>query len=131
MGLGQADRAGAGRVPKMAAALMPRTGHGLKNLPDLVHRPMGGLRASVAPVRRRAVAQRKDERTASRLSISEDAMTGQRRSAVFGSISEMAQPQLTRALDEYFALQARLPPSGATAFDPRLTPAWAGVKLPV
>ncbi len=34
-------------------------------------------------------------------------------------------------LDDYFIRQARLPPSGATAFDPRLTPAWAGLKLPI
>ncbi len=38
---------------------------------------------------------------------------------------------LLRALDEYFMRQARLPPSGVTAFDPRLTPAWAGVKIPM
>jgi hypothetical protein len=39
--------------------------------------------------------------------------------------------ELSQALEDYFTRQARLPPSGATAFDPRLTPAWAGVKLPV
>lgn len=42
-----------------------------------------------------------------------------------------SQINLARALDDYFNRQARLPPSGATAFDPRLTPAWAGLKLPV
>jgi|GEM_PF-2619051 hypothetical protein len=38
---------------------------------------------------------------------------------------------LLRELDEYFMRQARLPPSGATAFDPRVTPAWAGLKIPM
>lgn len=38
---------------------------------------------------------------------------------------------MSRAIDDYFARQARLPPSGAMAFDPRLTPTWAGLKLPV
>jgi hypothetical protein len=38
---------------------------------------------------------------------------------------------LAHALDDYFNRQARLPPSGAAAFDPLLTPVWAGLKLPV
>jgi hypothetical protein len=38
---------------------------------------------------------------------------------------------LSRAMGDYFAHQARLPPSGAMAFDPRLTPAWTGLKIPV
>ncbi|WP_284258302.1 hypothetical protein [Acidocella aquatica] len=38
---------------------------------------------------------------------------------------------ISRAVNGYFMHQARLPPSGALAFDPRLTPAWAGLKLPV
>jgi hypothetical protein len=38
---------------------------------------------------------------------------------------------ISRTMNDYFAHQARLPPSGAMAFDPRLTPAWAGLKLPV
>ncbi len=37
---------------------------------------------------------------------------------------------LELALNDYFFRQSRLPPSGTTAFDPRLTPAWAGLKLP-
>ncbi len=37
---------------------------------------------------------------------------------------------LEQALNDYFSRQSRLPPSGTTAFDPRLTPAWAGLKLP-
>ena len=34
------------------------------------------------------------------------------------------------ALEEYFFRQSRLAPSGGTAFDPRLSPLWAGLKLP-
>jgi hypothetical protein len=40
------------------------------------------------------------------------------------------QRDLKRAVAEYFDRQARLPPSGGTAFDPRLTPAWPGLNLP-
>ncbi len=120
-----------GRDADAKAVVMPGIGHGLKNMTDLVHLPMGGLRKSVAPVRGRPVRQRKNERIASPMSVSEDMLTNQPRSEMFGSVPEIAQPQLARALDDYFALQARLPPSGATAFDPRLTPAWAGLKLPV
>jgi len=36
-----------------------------------------------------------------------------------------------RMFEDYMALQARLPPAGGAAFDPRLTPSWAGVKLPL
>lgn len=45
------------------------------------------------------------------------------------SVSEPAD--LRSALEDYFTRQARLPPAGGAAFDPRLTPAWAGVKIPV
>ncbi|MBB5373655.1 hypothetical protein [Acidocella aromatica] len=37
---------------------------------------------------------------------------------------------LAQALRTYFFRQSRLPPAGGTGFDPRLTPAWAGVKIP-
>ncbi|MDE1907496.1 MAG: hypothetical protein KGH75_13710 [Rhodospirillales bacterium] len=33
-------------------------------------------------------------------------------------------------LEEYFFRHSRLAPSGGTAFDPRLSPLWAGLKLP-
>jgi hypothetical protein len=49
-------------------------------------------------------------------------------------VSDFVETELSdfeHALDNYFSRQARLPPSGVTSFDPRLTPAWAGVKLPV
>ncbi len=37
---------------------------------------------------------------------------------------------LKLALQEYFDQQSRLPPNGATGFDPRLTPAWPALQLP-
>jgi hypothetical protein len=40
-------------------------------------------------------------------------------------------PDFADALDDYFFRQSRLAPTGGTAFDPRLSPLWAGLKLPV
>jgi hypothetical protein len=40
-----------------------------------------------------------------------------------------SQAQVKRALEALLNAQARMPPSGPTAFDPSLTPAWAGLKL--
>ncbi len=37
---------------------------------------------------------------------------------------------LPPSLAEYFYRLSRLPPNGGTAFDPYLTPTWAGLKLP-
>ncbi len=34
-----------------------------------------------------------------------------------------------RAIETFFANQARLPPAGMTGFDPRLSPAWAGLQI--
>ncbi len=48
----------------------------------------------------------------------------------FTASNAMQQAQVEQALNNYWYQQSRLPPSGATAFDPRLTPAWAGMKLP-
>ncbi|HUM07236.1 MAG TPA: hypothetical protein VLT37_00005 [Acidocella sp.] len=42
----------------------------------------------------------------------------------------VAGEDLAQALRAYFFRQSRLPPAGGTGFDPRLTPAWAGVKIP-
>jgi len=39
------------------------------------------------------------------------------------------EANLSRALDHYFLRQARLPPAGGAGFDPRVTPAWPGVKV--
>ena len=49
-------------------------------------------------------------------------------------ISSDAVPALNTdfgdALEEYFFRQSRMAPSGGAAFDPRLSPLWAGLKLP-
>ena len=43
---------------------------------------------------------------------------------------EAPRADFEQALEGYFFRQSRLPPTGTTAFDPRLTPVWAGLKLP-
>jgi len=48
-----------------------------------------------------------------------------------GKLLNAARSDVDHAIQDFFMRQARLPPAGGTAFDPRLTPAWAGVKLPV
>ena len=48
----------------------------------------------------------------------------------FAHSTPVQEWELEQALRDFFFQQSRLPPSGATAFDPRLTPEWAGVKLP-
>jgi hypothetical protein len=50
--------------------------------------------------------------------------------ADFSVSSAMQERQLERAMQDYFFQQSRRPPAGGAAFDPRLTPAWAGIKLP-
>jgi len=35
-----------------------------------------------------------------------------------------------KAVEAFFAEQVRLPPSGMSGFDPRLSPAWAGLQIP-
>jgi len=47
-----------------------------------------------------------------------------------GRASGVPEFDIGQALEEYFFQQSRLPPAGTTAFDPRLTPLWAGLKLP-
>jgi hypothetical protein len=42
---------------------------------------------------------------------------------------ESNETRLSRVLDNYFLRQARLPPVGGSGFDPRVTPAWPGVKI--
>jgi hypothetical protein len=55
----------------------------------------------------------------------DDAMLGVMRMA-------SAMPMPTQdLLDDYFSRQARLPPAGGGAFDPRLTPVWLGQKLKI
>jgi hypothetical protein len=44
--------------------------------------------------------------------------------------SAVQEFEVERTLKDYFFRQSRLPPAGITAFDPRLTPVWAGLKIP-
>jgi hypothetical protein len=64
----------------------------------------------------------------SALTASVDFGSEQRKGAWQGeNIPASAQQNFSDALGEFFFRQARLPPSGGSAFDPRLTPAWAGL----
>jgi hypothetical protein len=61
---------------------------------------------------------------------------GARLGGVSGSETGMPVGQadgggLGAALARHFWREARLPPATGSAFDPSLTPAWAGVKLPL
>ena len=42
----------------------------------------------------------------------------------------VAQLDIGRALESYFFRQSRLPPTGGAGFNPLLSPAWAGLKIP-
>ena len=60
----------------------------------------------------------------------DDAEVGQRL-AVDAPIPGMfASAHIERALEDYFFRQSRLPPVGAAAFNPLLSPVWAGLKIP-
>jgi hypothetical protein len=47
-----------------------------------------------------------------------------------GADKKIDPRSLRGALEELLDRQSRLPPSGASAFDPLLTPAWPGLQLP-
>jgi len=47
----------------------------------------------------------------------------------FGGAAGVRGRALQKAVQAYFEIQARLPPSGATGFDPRVTPAWPGLQI--
>jgi len=42
----------------------------------------------------------------------------------------MEPSDIRQVLDEYFFRQSRLPPNGGAAFNPLLSPIWAGLKIP-
>ncbi len=54
-----------------------------------------------------------------------------------GKTKEISRPgpptknDVAALVREFLDRQARLPPSGATMFDPRLSPAWPGLKMPL
>ena len=55
----------------------------------------------------------------------DSALAGQQHSP--GSLPPLA---LEQALNDYFFRQSRLPPNGGAAFNPYLSPLWAGLKIP-
>jgi len=59
---------------------------------------------------------------------------GEMASTVTGNQSETANPlregELAEALRAYFFRQSRMPLSSMTGFDPRVSPAWAGLQMP-
>jgi len=65
-------------------------------------------------------------------SASRDAARGETAGFEVAAIDADPMPGLdfADALDDYFFRQSRLAPTGGTAFDPRLSPLWAGLKLP-
>lgn len=56
---------------------------------------------------------------------------GERGEAPGLAAQHLEGPAFSDALDDYFFRQSRLAPTGGTGFDPRLSPLWAGLKLPV
>jgi len=56
---------------------------------------------------------------------------GQHSAAWNQGTQKIREQNLQVALGQLLDRQARLPPSGPTAFDPLLTPAWAGLKIPM
>ncbi len=107
---------------------------------------ISALPHSIAPVVRRAENggseninsesarfERAAHELSSRVKTAPDALAGAMdQDAIWaGKLLDAARSDFDRAIQDFFMRQARLPPAGGMAFDPRLTPAWAGVKLPV
>jgi hypothetical protein len=85
---------------------------------------------SIAPIGRRDGGAHSTERQMSHKSDPVSS-NGSQHSARHVPAEQKLDPlKLGGMLEELLTRQARLPPSGATAFDPRLTPAWPGLKLP-
>lgn len=47
-----------------------------------------------------------------------------------GTVNQLREADLAEALRAYFFRQSRMPPSSMTGFDPRVSPAWAGLQMP-
>jgi hypothetical protein len=85
---------------------------------------------SIAPVSRSGGQNRMEhyatERKWKAETDAESAITGPKTPG----LNVVDQARLRNALADLLDREARLPPSGATGFDPRLSPAWPGLKLP-
>jgi hypothetical protein len=86
---------------------------------------------SIAPVSRRDGALDPEARLMPYHSGSATHIASQHAALDQPAPQKIDSQKLRGALEDLLSRQARLPPSGATAFDPRLTPAWPGLQLPV
>lgn len=87
--------------------------------------------ASVAPVRQRAEAGSLAPASAvKRTFVPTDAKATQAPRFAQRDTDASDDRGFRQKLRKFFDQEARLPPSGATGFDPRLSPAWPGLKLP-
>ncbi len=74
--------------------------------------------------------KRSDDGKKEPVSIRSPCVTPKQKIAQTGQFDTIGR-EFGDALDDYFFRQSRLPPVRGTAFDPRLTPLWAGMKLPL
>jgi hypothetical protein len=127
-------------------SLIPELRLAQKHVKSIAHLAAG--KASAAPVLSKFLVSRRDalpsialagRQTAAKISTeqlishhSDPALpNGSRHSAPdLQAAQKIDSLKLRGALEELLGQQARLPPSGATAFDPRVSPAWPGMQLP-
>jgi hypothetical protein len=85
---------------------------------------------SIAPIGRRGMAEASGERMIARYDEIGEQAARQHSKPDIPAAQKLDPLKLRSALQDLLTQQARLPPSGATAFDPRVTPAWPGLQLP-
>jgi len=122
-----------------APSLAPKF-HAARALPSIAPRGQAGAGAGMAAPRhadlppvapvpagtpRATGAGRVPMRTAGR-----DGTAGAEAPAAARDSTVARQRDVAQALEGYFERQARLPPSSGAGFDPRLSPAWAGLQIP-
>ncbi|MCB5945719.1 hypothetical protein, partial [Acidocella sp. KAb 2-4] len=149
-----AAQARAGRVQSRAEAFLPGRSVGM---PRAGFAPVqGGPMVPAGVLRPRRLAVTEERLTPSPEVITRALGGGRREAHMAGALAALARQgaapavmpaapmagggsrpepvvderDLAQALRAYFFRQSRLPPAGAAGFDPRLTPAWAGIKIP-
>ena len=85
---------------------------------------------SIAPIGRRGVAETSGETMIAHYDGIGEQGAHQHSKPEISAAQKLDPLKLRGALEDLLTRQARLPPSGATAFDPRVTPAWPGLQLP-
>jgi hypothetical protein len=83
----------------------------------------------IAPMGRAGAQKRMDSAVAERRWRAEFDLDSTGMGPRLPSHPVVSQARLSDALAELLNREARLPPSGTTGFDPRLSPAWPGLKL--